>query len=940
MPEISKLVVVLPCHSLEDFPTHETGDSANSLLASWTALWHPSLIATTKALPIWVSQDYVTEQMEGALIIAPLSCEANLPDEITEAVEQNQAVLIGGAKSRSEILNNPAVASLIKPIDEATEDLGNDFFALSYAYLQVQLMTRQLRYSTTLSQNDFEDRVVKAANAYAADEDEEKLFECLGACFDMLLEERNNYYPTEANLLNLVLVQKNAARLTDQLMHKHAFNLLLSGDRLAELESQRKSDLDLLRQKYNSNQVDIALSSQHELPVQLVSIESLTNQIEQALVTTRKCLQLDEASEQPATFGSYRFGLSPQLPNILDQFGHRLAMHVAFSGGKLPVPSSPLINWQGNDGTNIAGLAVTPIDATAPEGFLKLATTIGEMLDSYHHADLLFVHWPGRYTTWFRDLIRIEKYGSLFGRFKTFRQYSETVYDSGFSDTYAAEDYSFPYLAEAYRSQEEKPISRWVEYWQLNYRIRSLQKLLSICSIAFPNSSFNSQRLHDRLVEIQGLLDHQAASQQADHSDLEEQITRLVEHDLNAEELLCTDTSKPLSGKVLVNPNEDPQSVFADESAGQPATFRCQPFALTSKLENSIGENAPSLATQEDENGTPVLRNEFFEVHVDATTGGILRVGRYTNKRNLFSQQLAVRASKRWKEHGFWRHSSQYTRMVASEIELRSDKTSLQHAAAVTSRGVLETTADSENRSATTLAEFEQTVSLKRGDRKIYFDVVLRPATPVSGEPWRNYIASRIAWADEDAEIYRSENEVPDRLFQEKFAAPSYVEIRSSNAKITMLPCGLPFHRRSERRMLDTLLVVEREPQSHFQFAIAIDSASSMADAAICRSPLYAFDVNDLKGMVDGWIFHLNCRNVMVTSLRPVFDAGKVTGAVFRLLETEDRSGELRISTPFTLKRAKRCKFSGEPAYELPTDGDVAIYNFLESQYFQIELGW
>ncbi len=40
-----QLIVVLPCHSLEDFPTHHEGDDATGLLAAWTALWHPALIA-------------------------------------------------------------------------------------------------------------------------------------------------------------------------------------------------------------------------------------------------------------------------------------------------------------------------------------------------------------------------------------------------------------------------------------------------------------------------------------------------------------------------------------------------------------------------------------------------------------------------------------------------------------------------------------------------------------------------------------------------------------------------------------------------------------------------------------------------------------------------------------------------------------------------------
>ena len=49
-----ELIVLLPCHSLEDFPTYHEGDDAHSLLASWSALWHPSLIAAAGQAPAWV----------------------------------------------------------------------------------------------------------------------------------------------------------------------------------------------------------------------------------------------------------------------------------------------------------------------------------------------------------------------------------------------------------------------------------------------------------------------------------------------------------------------------------------------------------------------------------------------------------------------------------------------------------------------------------------------------------------------------------------------------------------------------------------------------------------------------------------------------------------------------------------------------------------------
>ena len=52
-----ELVILLPCHSLEDFPLHHTGDDADGLLACWSALWHPALLASAGALPRWFRAD-------------------------------------------------------------------------------------------------------------------------------------------------------------------------------------------------------------------------------------------------------------------------------------------------------------------------------------------------------------------------------------------------------------------------------------------------------------------------------------------------------------------------------------------------------------------------------------------------------------------------------------------------------------------------------------------------------------------------------------------------------------------------------------------------------------------------------------------------------------------------------------------------------------------
>ncbi|MCA9156441.1 MAG: hypothetical protein KDA38_16730, partial [Planctomycetales bacterium] len=57
-----ELIILLPCHSLEDFPTHHSGEDAEGLLAAWTALWHPALIAAVESMPTWYRVDTPPEQ--------------------------------------------------------------------------------------------------------------------------------------------------------------------------------------------------------------------------------------------------------------------------------------------------------------------------------------------------------------------------------------------------------------------------------------------------------------------------------------------------------------------------------------------------------------------------------------------------------------------------------------------------------------------------------------------------------------------------------------------------------------------------------------------------------------------------------------------------------------------------------------------------------------
>lgn len=931
MPKFDQVVVVLPCHALEDFPIHETGDKAESLLASWTAAWHPGLLAHTKNIPNWTSEDFINIDLDHSLIFVPISCGEKLADDFDKAVSDKGSVIVPRAIKRDSILCDPTVASLL---DQSFDpNFVNDFFALGYAYLQIQLMTRQLRYSTTIDVEELQRRTVAAAIA-CTDKKQQETKQALTSCFDLLLEERNNFYPTDPQLLNLVLVPPSC-NLANQLETRNTFNALASGSRLRQLADKYPGQLALAKDLVTKKKLEFVATAENELPVQFLGIESLLRQCTSGLQTQQELL-----GDSGSTFGSYEFGLGAQLPNILDNLEFQSALHVTFSGGQLPNTSAPVINWQGMDGTNISSFSGTLIDANSPEGFLSLGVTVGEMLDGYHHCDLMMVNWPDRTCDWFDAIVAIERYCSLFGSFVTLNQFTETIYDSGFSDTFTPDDYQFPYLETAFTVDEANPISRWQTNWRWVMRLTSLKTFATSARITgmqtYGPSIFN---------EIDAL-QHELEANLKDDSKLEKTYQRISQfvdkHFGKTTELLCG-TANDLelsSDSSLFNPGPSPKSNQHIPSGAPSTSIQIAPYAFVKASQlfaNDFVAARDPAVLDFTKDGLPILRNEFFELRIDDQSGGIRSVHRTHQKTNLFSQQIAGRLSESYTEHGHSRQKSHYTSMRLKDILTHADSNR---------RGMIRTLGelvDENPRSDSTkvIAEYDQTVSLQRGSNRIYFEITIDLKQPICGNPWRNYIGNRIAWANEDANVYRSDHEIADQVYREKFVSPQFVEVSNDDSKITLLSAGIPYHRRSSRRTLDTLLVVHNESVRKFNFAIAIDAPTSIGAAIDYLTPCLALDSDLASTMPEGWIFHLNYKNVIITNMQPLFDEQQETcGVELRLQETQGRSGELHLSCPYSLVQAFRCSFSGKQQFELKTEKEIVVCNFLAWQFFQLRIYW
>ena len=66
--------------------------------------------------------------------------------------------------------------------------------------MQVELLTRQMRYASNLDEVYFNNTILAAAQAYV-DADQQKTKELLQSCFDVLGEERDHFYPVDAHLM-------------------------------------------------------------------------------------------------------------------------------------------------------------------------------------------------------------------------------------------------------------------------------------------------------------------------------------------------------------------------------------------------------------------------------------------------------------------------------------------------------------------------------------------------------------------------------------------------------------------------------------------------------------------------------------------------------------------------------------------------------------------
>jgi len=945
---IEELIVLLPCHSLEDFPVHHEGDEAEGLMAAWSGLWHPALIAACGQVPVWFRADAPPEKLKNRVVVIPqVSDPLLLPGWPTRAKAEG-ARLIRKTPQRAKV--TATALELLDTPPTVPDDLAADFFALGTGFLMVELLTRQMRYMSNLDEVRFGTEAVAAARA-AVEGREDDARQNLKNAFETLYEGRERFYPVDNYLIDLTLTAETTLgpSLVRQLQSEVPFNLLLSGRLVERLATTAPTTFAALQHALDRRTASIVGGDFDERETALLPAEMVRRELVRGLDAYRTHL-----GRTPEAYGRRLQGLTPLLPGLLSHAGFSGTLGFTLDEGVFPTPDQAKVRWEGLDSAAVDCLCRVPLDAAKPETFLDLPRKIGESMDRDYVATTVFAHWPGAASPYFDDLRRMAAYAPVLGKFITLADYFEHTERPGQISKHLPDRYRSTHFRQAVVRNLPNPIS-WIAD---AHRRRLLAE--SSAALQLMTESVTLRRAATDAAALLNELD--------DRTTLGLEAGPAVTLDLRCADLAidaAKETAAALTGKtptagggsaglLLLNT----QAVSRRELV-EVASLSALPAVegAVSAVQES-GEQGPDMrrhavvqvpamgfawispaATPAAKPRRPpksiVLENslntDLFNLQVSPKTGGIQGVFATNVRGNRLSQQLAFRfPGERAKPGDVWRDPDldpTYTTMVCDSIEPTITGPVVGE---LTSRGRL---IDPDER---VLARFTQRVRAVQGLPLATVDIELEIDEHPRADPWGSYYAARFAWVGDDVTLARSVYQTHHESTAKRLESPAYVELNTFSTRTLILTDGFPFHVRTGTRMLDTLLIARNEERRRFRFGIVLDSNHPAQDAAAFMSPLHAVEnaAAPASGQT-GRLFFIDAKNVIATHWESMIESDRVVGFRARIMETEGRGGRIELHSPRKILSARQVDLHGATLVDIPAGDDriacdIAAYEWIE----------
>jgi alpha-mannosidase len=984
--------ILIPCHSLEDFPTEQTDEPAASLLNAFAVAFHPALLAWSGEIPRWRRADDPPLPRQGQLVLIPMVCDGWLPHGWPDEARQAGATVVSGLFERQKMLDAALLALGTERDEEARlkerleagldgleaapemdaasladldPDLVSDFLSLGTCWLLIELLTRKMRQFGNVDESRFFQKAQAAAKAAIAD-DRETCETHLRACFEMLLEARERFYPVECYLLDLCLAVPDIPHesLLQQLQQPVPWSLMVGANDLKAMCDGQPPLQSALNHARTAGHVGFVGGEDYEAPLPLLPLESVLFHFAKGIEEWQSLL-----GHTPVVWGRRKFGLSALLPQILVKNGFSAALHVVLDDGIYPDAEYTKLRWRGVDGTLIDALSRIPLAAEGASSYLRLPTRMAESMDHDQVAGLILARWPDLQAPWFEDLRRSQKYAPCLGRFVTLDRFFETTELPGQLSVYKSNEYFSPFLIQHVARREQRPISRYADHALQRRQLDairwydSISKALLSKPIDLTVHEPIEKRLESSIEEPDlGLADELNQAQQSALAEL----ARIIMHSAGPGRGLLLVNSLSFPRRVIVQtPGISSSPTIAgavkavDFDPAHPEKTACVvdlpgcgyawiPLTETgSSPKEARLPAAPKLPLAEQ----GLLRNDLFEVAINERTGGIAHIRFHNQRTKRLSQQLSYRFPR---ERTIVVGEQPAESVKSHYAEMRCLGQRVVHNG--TAKGEIETFGEIfDQAKSERLASFRQTVRVWRACPTVEIEIVLSDVKEPEGDPWNNYFASRFAWNDATSAITRSIYHSAQPFGGERFETSDYVEIASETERLTIVPHGLPFHRRTSDRMVDSLLLVAGESQRRFRFTIAVDAPYPLEATWNATTPVTALPTESGPPGAGstGWFLHSEAKNVQITRLLDISNSNAMSspleeferpsvppnpGFALRLVETEGRSKSFRLRCFRQPTYARKRDFRGLTLAELTIEGDSVLIEMSANEIVDVEL--
>jgi alpha-mannosidase len=949
------LITLVPHDGKE--PPHNVGDLlARAVWCAVSAPWHPSLLARARVLPRIEPVESPSPPGPREVRIIAEGAADRLPSGYRTQAEDAGAALLESGTDRAELIGRIQARMGVVGANGFVEDetmaaASRDFLALGTVRWMLRDLTVAMGHSESVDRESLWRELMAGSHAWQ-NGDCPAAVNRLRAAFEVLTQARERFYPVDAYVLDLCLLDPamTGGMLAEPLETPVAITFVAPAQAIENQAVVDPDGLTALRQAITDGWVDIAGGTYAEAEDALLPLESILWQFRRGADVYRT--HLDERNVE--TYARRRFGLFVQLPQIAKRFGIRYAVHVAFDAGRFPVRPETKRLWESPDGSSLESLLRPPLAADRDfQGWL-LPWRMGATMRDDHVAAVPLVHWPNPVAPWYQDLRRVSTYSPVLGRWTTLNDFFHLT-DRPY-ETFRPEpdSYTTPYLAQAVARREREPASRLARHHRLRARLDGARTIQALARALAP-----ADGSPDRGIEVPGdvptleEIEERIETNRLD--DAAPALDRVASSWAGALAGLIVGAGSASGGKrpgyLVINPVGVPRRAavvlpdaaldlrpegplrsaqFTDE--GVYAVVDLPAFGFAWVPAEADPRRAPPVSGGLSARGRQ-LRNESVEIEVDATTGGLRSVAAVGEETPRLGQQLVLA--------GLVDTSGK-----SINSQMRCDRFDIDYGGPALVQG---TSAGSliDPRQGNRAASFVQRFRLWAGRPILEIDVTLKDLDPAwlehvaRSDPWSVYLGCRWAWPDANSMFRRTVLWSPELTEADRPETPDAVDISTRTQRTAILFGGLSYHRKHGSRMLDTLLIAGSETCRSFSLGVVLDLEYPFHAAQETITPAVVVPTDDGPPAlgIAGWLAQLDHKNVVISRVEFTENAGdRGWGLVFHLLETSGQSGRCRLRLFRDPTWARQVDFLGETIIDLSVEGDGVQVDLTPHELARVEV--